>query len=182
MSHFYFQINNKSVQISIQATRRNNNSPANQKKRAVELNRRWFLLSLHCMKLVVLILSFLLSFLSGGRTEVVNTSSQDNGRYSVSESQSTEKTADYTQNRELCITAAQGYTFAGGGNSNSVSIRVTQSGKRTSPQVRSTFRIIKGGKIIDNNHLHPFLAQSIVHQAGMYISDRYLFSICSLRL
>lgn len=146
------------------------------------MNRRWFLLSLHCMKLVVLILSFLLSFLSGGRTEVVNTSSQDNGRYSVSESQSTEKTADYTQNRELCITAAQGYTFEGGGNSNSVSIRVTQSGKRTSPQVRSTFRIIKGGKIIDNNHLHPFLAQSIVHQAGMYISDRYLFSICSLRL
>jgi hypothetical protein len=133
------------------------------------------------VKLVTLILSFLLFFLSGGRAEVV-TSSQKSGQYSVSEGQSTNKTSDYTQNRELCITAAQGYTFAGGGNSNSVSIRVTQSGKRTSPQVRSTFRIIKGGKIIDNNHLHPFLAQSIVHQAGMYISDRYLFSICSLRL
>ncbi len=160
MSHFYSQIDNK---------------------RCVHFSR-WFLLSLHCMKLVVLILSFLLSFLSGGGTEAVSTSSQNNGQYSVSKSQSPEKNVDYTQNRELCITAAQGYTFAGNGNSYSVSIRVTQSGKRTSPQVRSTVRIIKGGKIIDNNHSHPFLAQSIVHQAGMYISERYLFSICSLRL
>lgn len=133
------------------------------------------------MKQVTLILSFLLFFLSGGRAEVV-TGSQESGQYSVSEGQSTNKTSDYTQNRELCIAAAQGYTFAGDGGTNSVLIRVSQSGRRTQPQVRSTFRIIKGGKVIDNNHLHPFLAQSIVHLAGMYLSDRYLFSICSLRL
>ena len=134
------------------------------------------------MKHLALILSILLSFLSGGRTDVLDKSSQNEGQCSVSESSSTDKTTDCTQNREICITAAQGYSFAGGSNTHSVSIRVTQSGRRTSPQVRSTFRIIKGGKIIDNNHLHPFLAQSIVHQAGIYISDRYLFSICSLRL
>jgi hypothetical protein len=133
------------------------------------------------VKQVTLILSFLLFFLSGGRAEVV-TGSQESGQYSVSEGQSTNKTSDYTQNRELCIAAAQGYTFAGEGGASSVLVRVPQSGRRTQPQIRSTFRIVKGGRIIDNNHLHPFLAQSFVHLAGMYLSDRYLFSLCSLRL
>ena len=121
------------------------------------------------MKLFALIFSFLLTFLSGGRTEVVST-------------RSTETAVDFTRNREICITAAQGYGFAGENSTNSISARITQSGKRTSPQVRSTFRMVKGGKVIDNNHLHPFLAQSFVHLAGFYISERYLFSICRLRL
>lgn len=131
------------------------------------------------MKLVVLALSFLLAFLSGGRSQVVSPSPENS---SVSAIPSTEKTADYAANKDICLTAAQGYTFAGRGNQSSVSIRVPQSVRRTTPQARSTFRIVKGGKIIDNNHLHPFLAQSVVHQAGMYISERYLFTICSLRL
>jgi hypothetical protein len=131
------------------------------------------------MKLVVLALSFLLAFLSGGRSQVVSPSPENS---SVSAIPSTEKTADYASNKDICLTAAQGYTFAGRGNPSSVSIRVPQSVRRTTPQARSTFRIVKGGKIIDNNHLHPFLAQSVVHQAGMYISERYLFTICSLRL
>lgn len=84
--------------------------------------------------------------------------------------------------REISITAAQGHTFAGNNSTNSVSAKPPQSGRRINPQVRSTFRIIKGRKVIDNNHLHPFLAQSIVHLAGIYISERYLFSICRLRL
>lgn len=130
-----------------------------------------FLLSLYNVKFVTLILSLLLSFLSVGRTDVVSTSPQ-NGEY----------IADCSRNRELCITAAHGYTFAGNGSTNSVIVRVTQSGRRTTPQVRSTFRIIKGGKVIDNNNIHPFLARPIVHQVGMYISERYLFSICNLRL
>ncbi len=124
------------------------------------------------MKLYVLIFSFLLTFLSGERAEVA----------SVSEGPSNESIADFSQNREICITAAQGYTFAGNNSTNSISVRITQTGKRTSPQVRSTFRMVKGGKVIDNNHLHPFLAQSFVHLAEFYISERYLFSICRLRL
>ena len=124
------------------------------------------------MKLFVLIFSFLLTFLSEGRTEVA----------SVSKGPSTESIADYSQNREICITAAQGYTFAGNNSTNSISVRITQTGKRTSPQVRSTFRMVKGGKVIDNNRLHPFLAQSVVHLSGIYIAERYLFSICRLRL
>ena len=70
----------------------------------------------------------------------------------------------------------------GGGSSNSVSARNTNTGRRTSPQTRSTFRIIKGGKVIDNNRTHPFLTPVFVPLSGMHISERYLFSICRLRL
>ena len=141
-----------------------------------------FLLSSRLVKQVVLILSFLLSLFSGGRTEEVSGGSSQDVLYAVTEDQSHENTAGYAQNKELCITAAQGYSFSGDSNPNSVSIRVTQSGRRTQSQVRSTFRIIKGGKVIDNNHSHPFLAESIAHQAGMYVPQRYLFSLCRLRL
>lgn len=143
-----------------------------------------YFVPLPCMKHLVLIFSFLLTFLSEGRTgmEVVSTNSSSSSQCNVSECSSTENAGDFTQNREICITAAQGYTFAGNNSTNSISVRITQTGKRTSPQVRSTFRIVKGGKVIDNNHLHPFLAQSFVHLAGIYIAERYLFSICRLRL
>lgn len=141
-----------------------------------------FFVPLHRMKLFVLIFSFLLTFFSGGRTEVVSTHASGGSLCRVSECPSAENPADFTQNREICITAAQGYAFAGNNSSNSVSVRLTQSGKRTSPQVRSAFRMVKGGKIIDNNHLHPFLARSFVHLAGIYMGERYLFSICRLRL
>ena len=116
------------------------------------------------MKLFVLIFSFLLPFLSDGRpAEAVST-------------------VDFPRNRDICITASQGYTFAGNNSSNSLSIRPVQSGRRINPQIRSTVRIVKGGKVIDNSHLHPFLAQSFVHLSGIYLSERYLFSICRLRL
>ena len=141
-----------------------------------------FSLSLHCVKPFVLILSFLLSLFFGVRTEVESSRFLSDGQCNISESPSTEHIADYTHNRDICITAAQGYTFAGNNSTNSVSVRTSQSGRRINPQVRSTFRIVKGGKVIDNNHMHPFLAQSVVHLAGIYISERYLFSICSLRL
>ena len=141
---------------------------------------RRFSLSLHPMKLIVLIFSFLLSFLSAGRIEV--TASSNGSQCNVSACQSSAEAVDYTQNKEICITAAQGYAFAGSNSTNSVSVRTTQSFRRLNQPVRSSFRIVKGGKIIDNNHLHPFLAQSFVHLAGIYISERYLLSICRLRL
>lgn len=131
-----------------------------------------FLLSLHPVKLFALILSFLLPFLSDGRTEVES---------SISEYRFTED-AEALQNREICIATAQGYAFAGNSRTNAVSVRSAQSFKRLNQPVRSSFRIVKGGKVIDNNHLHPYLARSFVHLAGFYISERYLLSICRLRL
>ena len=121
------------------------------------------------MKPLVLILSLVLSFFFGGKDG------------NVSEI-SAQESINQALNREICITAAQGYTFTGGESSNFVSVRTAQSGRRTSPQTRSNSRIVKGGKVIDNNHLHPFLAQPILLLGGTHISGRYLFSLCTLRL
>lgn len=90
--------------------------------------------------------------------------------------------SDILPNRDICITAAQGYSFAGNNSSNSVSVRTTQTGRRTSPQTKSSFRIVKSGKVIDHSQSHPFLAQSILQLSGTRISERYLYSLCRLRL
>ncbi|MBP3202553.1 MAG: hypothetical protein J6M31_02975 [Bacteroidales bacterium] len=134
------------------------------------------------MKTLLFILSLLLSLFSGGKNKTEAVAASDDGVYCVAEASSPDTQADYSLNRELCISAAQGQTFAGDGGSNSVSIRTTNTGRRTSPQNRFTFRVIKGGKVIDNNRTHPFLTPVFVPLSGTPISERYLFSICRLRL
>ena len=133
------------------------------------------------VKWITVILSLLLTLFNGNKASETCVSSQES-RHSVTASSSSEKSNDIALNREICITAAQGYTFAGNESSNFVSIRTAQSGRRTSPQTRSNSRIVKGGKVIDNNHLHPFLAQPVLQSGGTHISERYLFSLCTLRL
>lgn len=134
------------------------------------------------MKHLTLILSLVLSFFFGEKDGIVSEVSPGDNSVSVTASPSSEKQTDRALNREICISAAQGYTFAGNESSNFVSIRTAQSGRRTSPQTRSNSRIVKGGKVIDNNHLHPFLAQPVLQSGGTHISERYLFSLCTLRL
>ena len=132
-----------------------------------------FFVLLSSVKPLVLILSILLSLLSGGKAKEAE---------SVAREPSSDQFADQAVNREICITAVQGYSFAGGESSNTVSVRTTNSFRRTSPQTRSTFRIVKGGKVIDNNHLRIFLTLSFNQLSGEYISERYLYALCRLRL
>ena len=126
--------------------------------------------------MILVILTLLLSLVSGGRQEA----------YVAAEAAGDSSGAVCcfadSLNGDLCITAAQGPTFAGGGGSNSVSARNTSSGRRISPQTRSAFRIVKGGKVIDNNRTHPFLTPFFVPLSGMRVSERYLLAICRLRL
>jgi hypothetical protein len=135
------------------------------------------------VKTLLLILSLVLSLFSGGKHQAEAVIAADEKSYCVpAEASSSDTKADCSLNRDLCITAAQGLAFAGDGGSNSVSVRTSSTGRRISPQTRSTFRIIKGGKVIDNNRTHPFLTPVFVPLSGMHISERYLFSICRLRL
>ena len=134
------------------------------------------------MKFLTLILSLFLSLFSGGRVNSVSEEQLDGNRYSVSERSSSEKTIDHSINRDICITAAQGYSFTGNNSTNSVSVRTTNAGRRTSPQTKSTFRVIKSGKVVDNNNIHPFLTPSFITLSGIRTSERYLYSICRLRL
>ena len=133
--------------------------------------------------LLLLLLSLFLSLFSGDRHKAVAVvSSGDGASCCYAEASSPDTEADHALCRDLCFTATQGQAFSGAGGSNSVSFRNTHSGRRTSSQTRSSFRIIKGGKVIDNNRTHPFLTPVFVPLSGMHVSDRYLFSICRLRL
>lgn len=134
------------------------------------------------MKCFVLILSLLLSLFSGGKLDNVSEVSSAESRYSVSERSSSENAVDHTINRDICITAAQGYSFAGNNSPNSVSVRTTNTGRWPSTRTKSTFRIVKSGKVIDNNNLHPFLTPSFVVLSGIRTFERYLYSICRLRI
>ncbi|MBO6069094.1 MAG: hypothetical protein J6T49_06545 [Bacteroidales bacterium] len=127
------------------------------------------------------ILSLVLSLFSVDTGDIALSFPDAEQHYSLTES-SSQTPADFVSNQEICLTAAQGYTFSGGGNSTFSSVRSSQGGRRTSQQTKSSFRIIKCGKVIDNNHTHPFLAPSFIPLSGTFISERYLFSICCLRI
>lgn len=134
------------------------------------------------MKTLLIILSLLLSLFSGGKGKTGAAVPSNGGPYCVAEASSPDTNADCSLNRDLCITAPLGQSFTGDGSSNSISVRTTNTGRRTSPQTRCSFRVIKGGKVIDNNRNHPFLTPLFVPLSGTRISERYLFSICRLRL
>ena len=134
------------------------------------------------MKILTLILSLLLSLFSGDKAGRVSDVQEAVGQCSISERSSSEKTVDHSLNRDICITAAQGYSFTGSNSTNSVSVRTSNTGRRTSPQTKSTFRVVKSGKVIDNNNIHPFLTPSLITLSGTRTSERYLYSICRLRL
>jgi hypothetical protein len=136
-----------------------------------------FFVSLLSVKTLLLILSLLLSLFSGGKNKADTVVPSDEGSYCVAEASSSDTKADFSLNRDLCITVAQGQTFAGDGSSNSVSVRTTNTGRRTSPQTRSTFRVIKGGKVIDNNRTHPFLTPVFVPLSGMHILKVSVFHL-----
>ena len=123
------------------------------------------------VKLILVILSLLLSLVSGGRQEAhLREAAADSSHEGVE--------CCYA---ESCF-AAKGQALVDGGTFSSMSLRNTNSGRRITPQPRSASRIVKGGKVIDYNRTHPFLAPFFVPLSGMHISERYLLSICRLRL
>ena len=133
------------------------------------------------MKGLLLIFSLILSLLGGGRTEAVCEAVAPQTLCSVGKAPSSDRSIDHRLNRDLCITSAQSYSLTGGSSFQSVSVRNSHSGRRTSPETKSTSRIVKSGKIIDNNHLHPFLRLSFCVLSGPLTSERYLYSLCRLR-
>lgn len=134
------------------------------------------------MKLILLILSLLLSLLTGGKGERSAVSSGTERQYCREDASSNPSSRDYARERACCITAVQGYTFTGSENANSASLRTVQTGRRSSPQAKSSFRFVKSGKIIDNKNLHPCLVLSYQLMTGLVFSQRYLHIICRLRI
>ena len=133
------------------------------------------------MKMIALILSLILSLFGGGRSQSVSEIVNQETGCSVSKAPSSEKAVDHALNRDICITSSQGYSFTGNESVNSVLVRNSNSGRRTSQETKSTSRIVKSGKVIDNNNLHPFLTPFFFTLSGPRTSERYLYSLCRLR-
>ena len=135
------------------------------------------------MKHLVLVLSLLLSFLAGGKDVRVRNVPVPAGTpgTAVCRTAPERETDGRMLNNELCLSPVQGGGIAGTG-SHSFSVRNTNPGRRPSQSNRSASRIVKAGKIIENNHLHPFLTPFFCKLSGTDIPGRYLYSICKLRL
>ena len=49
----------------------------------------------------------------------------------------------------MCIVAVGGNAFSGNTTSHGSSVRLSQTGRRINPSTKTTFRLIKAGKVID---------------------------------
>lgn len=84
--------------------------------------------------------------------------------------------------KEMCLTAATGTVFSGSESSQSVSVRVTQSGRQVQSSTKNPSRLIKFGKVLDVHNFNPFLLAQFLKSDGTQSIPRYIYSICCLRL
>lgn len=132
------------------------------------------------MRGIAIILSVFLSFIFGeGR---VSDACARNLQHSdtvieCSDKDATDKTVDINDVALLPVRTA---TFSGDGTSFAPSVRSTNSGKRVQSSYKSSFRVIKAGKVFDRNIFHTFRADILQFQSGIRSNSRYIHSICQL--
>ena len=132
------------------------------------------------MKSFVLIFSVLLSFIFGG--DRTNSVCDRNLHYSdavvkCSDKDAAEKKSGFNDTAILPLRPA---TFSGDGNSFAPTFRSNHSGKRVQSSFKSSFRIIKEGKVLDRNNLYAFRTDILQFQSGIHSNSRYIYSICRL--
>ena len=131
------------------------------------------------MKGIILILSLLLSCVhnsTGERHDIYE------GRFrgtlvSSTDKSTAEKEADLN---DLAILPVRTATYSGDGNSFAPSLRPTNSGRRVQPSFKSSFRVIKAGKVLNRNNYCSFQAAILQYQSGIRSNSRYIYSICQL--
>lgn len=132
------------------------------------------------MKSFVIIFTVLLSFIfgEGGASEACDRKPH----YTDAVVQRSDKEAADTKTdfNDLAILPARTATFSGDGNSFTPSVRSTNAGRRVQSSTKSTFRLIKAGKVLDRNNFHTFRTAILQFQSGIRSNSRYIHSICQL--
>ena len=132
------------------------------------------------MRGIVIIISVLLSFIFGeGRISNicdVNLQCTD-ALVECTDTGAADKTSDINDVALLPVRTA---TFSGDGSSFAPSVRSTNSGKRVQSTYKSSFRVIKAGKVLDRNIFYTFQADILQFQSGIRSNSRYIHSICQL--
>lgn len=130
------------------------------------------------MKVLVLILSFILSFIDGGRITDVRTSVRHSSCVvEVAGQDNSEKAPNYSTPAILPIQSAG---FSGEDTSVAPSVRSTNSGRRIQLSQKFPFRVIKDGKVIDRHCFYTFQTNLIRFSSGIHSTDRYIHSLCQL--
>lgn len=101
-------------------------------------------------RMAILVIAFLSFFLSGREGFSAAISQTDNTpSVSASISDSITKDSPAALGRVMSFMAVGGNAFSGNTTSFSGSIRLTQTGRRINPSTKTTFRLIKDGKVMD---------------------------------
>lgn len=134
------------------------------------------------MRYLVLILSLLLSLFGGSTGRDVKIATANPEHVSDIQRNPFNPARDMALNRDLCLTTAASCSFSGAEQSGPFSVRSTNSNHRTNPSTKSTTRLMKAGKILCVHQFKPFLCAIALAVSGRLSSEKYLYSICSLRL
>ena len=88
-----------------------------------------------------------------------------------------EKSDDFNDAAILPVGTA---LYSGDGNSSAPTFRSTNSGRRVQPSSKSSFRVIKAGKVFDRNHFKTFRSVLFQFHSGIHSIRRYIHSLCNL--
>lgn len=136
------------------------------------------------MKRFAVILITLLSLLLSGRdvSAAVSFQTETGASLSAPTSESICKDAQSTLGREMCFMAYGGNAFSGNTTSHGSSIRLTQTGRRIHSTTKTTFKLIKGGKVMDGRGC--FLRGFSLFQPlpGLFLFNQHLQLMGVLRL
>ena len=135
-----------------------------------------------CAVILIAFLSLLVSGRGLSATEATYCERVAGSRTAVANAPESEKPTDHALHKDMCITAAQGWSFSGSENSNTVLLRTSQTGRRTTQSTKTTSRLVRTGKIIDTHNFNPFLSALFPKADGAQSFFRYIYSICCLRL
>lgn len=124
------------------------------------------------MKWMVYIFSLILFLLSSGENKkhlsFVSSDQQIGFSLSITRSQ-----------RDAVI--ASNSSCSGSSNISSPSFNFSSACRRTSSNHHSSIRFLKGGKLLDNNHIVSYIEQIFICVSGKYLTEKYLFFICNQR-
>ena len=132
------------------------------------------------MKSFVLIFTALLSFFFGGNraNNVCDRSLQHTDAVvQCSDNDASGKKADFN---DVAILPIRTVSYSGNGDSFAPSFRSTNSGRRVQPSYKSSFRVIKTGRVFDRNNFYTFQTDLKQFSSGIHSTNRYIHSLCQL--
>lgn len=132
------------------------------------------------MKSIILIFTFLFSFVFGGGKDggVCNGNlHHTDAVVQCSDNDATDKNVDLNN---AALLPVRTINFSGNGSSYASSVRSTHSGRRLQPSTKSAYRVIKDGKVLDINNVYTTRTFIIHFRSGIRSNSRYIHSICQL--